>query len=140
MKLIPLTRGRFAQIDDDNFDLINQHKWQSHCRHGTWYATAHIKQTDGVWRCTNMHRFIMGLDFGDKLVIDHINHDGLDNQKSNLRICTVKQNLANRKSKTYSKSQYLGVYWSEPSKKWRVATRGGNMVKQRVSDHSNANN
>jgi hypothetical protein len=65
-----------------------------------------------------MHRSIMNPAPG--LVVDHINGDGLDNRKANLRIATVSQNLANRSAQTNSKSGIKGVSWSKQNKKWMV--------------------
>ena len=55
-----------------------------------------------------MHRLIMGFPPAP-LVVDHINHDGLDNRRSNLRVITKKQNQGNRRSARNSSSKYLGV-------------------------------
>ncbi len=58
-------------------------------------------------------------------VVDHVKHNGLDNQKLNLRKCTVKQNLQNRASVVGSSSKYLGVCWHKRNKKWQASINGG---------------
>jgi len=63
-----------------------------------------------------MHNEIMGFKGAD-----HIDHDGLNNQKSNLRKANQGQNCANRKKSTTAKSFYKGVYWNEKNKKWKVS-------------------
>jgi hypothetical protein len=65
-----------------------------------------------------MHRYIMKVPKG--LVCDHINHNGLDNRKSNLRICTRQQNTYNQRSQKGGSSKYKGVDWNKRQKKWRA--------------------
>lgn len=65
-----------------------------------------------------LHRFIMGLKYGDNREIDHINGDGLDNRRKNLRICTREDNMKNTRSRVNSSSKYLGVSWNSTLKYW----------------------
>lgn len=92
-KLIPLTRGKFAVVDDSDFEEINQWKW---CfvpsREGTGYAFR-SKGKGGTWESFLMHRVIMKPP--KSMMIDHINHDGIDNRRENLRIVTNSQNQSN---------------------------------------------
>ncbi len=126
MKRIPLTRGKFALVDNIDYPNLILLNWYAHLRHGTWYSSTSLKDEKGKFRIISMHRYILNLKHGDGKIIDHKDHNGLNNQRNNLRICNKKQNLANRKAKKYGKSKYLGVYFSNRSKKWRAATRGGN--------------
>lgn len=82
MKQIPLTQGKFAIVDDEDFERVNAFKWQYHC---DGYATS---------QKSKMHRFILNAPKG--MVVDHKNHDGLDNRKENIWICTNSQNQLNR--------------------------------------------
>jgi hypothetical protein len=71
-----------------------------------------------------MHRLILGLSLGDPDQIDHINGDKLDNRRSNLRIATRSQNLANQqKSRGATSSRYKGVHWDRSKQKWRATIR-----------------
>lgn len=97
MKLIPLTQGKFALVDDDDFEYLNQFKWLAHLFGKNYYADSGSK---GL-----MHRFIMKAEKAD--IIDHKDRNSLNNQKTNLRKCTRSQNNANRKSAGINK--YLGV-------------------------------
>jgi hypothetical protein len=54
------------------------------------------------------------------LICDHINHNGLDNRKANLRICTRQQNTCNRRPGKTGTSRYKGVDWNKRQKKWRA--------------------
>jgi hypothetical protein len=110
MKLIALTQGQFAQVDDEDFDYLNQFNWYAHKnRDNGFYALRTIHTGLRSIRKTahpSMHRTIMKEPEG--LFVDHIDHNTLNNQKSNLRICTRQQNQRNRVS--HGKSKYLGVY------------------------------
>ena len=65
----------------------------------------------------------MGLQFKDGKEIDHVNGDGLDNRRCNLRIATRSQNQMNRKPKRGASSRYKGVFWSDDHKKWQSAAQ-----------------
>lgn len=65
-----------------------------------------------------MHRIIA--DTPCELICDHVNHDGLDNRKQNLRNCTTLQNSRNQRSRKYTTSKYKGVCFNKNRKKWNV--------------------
>lgn len=99
MKMIPLTQGKVALVDDEDFERLNRFKWFAHKRHGIFYAgrqvtviyipeTKYFKQ-----RMVHMHQVLLVPPEG--LMCDHIDGDGLNNQKSNLRIVTNRQNMQN---------------------------------------------
>lgn len=117
MKTIPLNRGMFAIVDDGDFEMLNQFNWsvyeQKHV-HGpsTFYAQCRSGE-----KVLLMHRVILGLIPGDKMDVDHINHDGLDNLRDNLRVVTHAQNLANQKSNRGT-SRFKGVCWHKGVGKW----------------------
>ncbi len=104
MKLIPLTKGLFAQVDDEDYDMLMRHKWQAHKSRNTYYANSAIYE-NGKQIYLTMHRVIMKAEKG--VLIDHKDRNGLNCQKSNLRKCNHSENNANRKSSGYSR--YLGV-------------------------------
>lgn len=107
MKLIPLTKGRFAIVDDEDYEKLIQFKWHSMIAMSSReYAVRRIV-IDGKRTAMCMHREIIEAKKGDE--VDHINGDGLDNRKSNLRLCTHQQNISNRKVNKNSKSGYKGV-------------------------------
>ena len=119
MKRIELTQSKYAIVDDEDFERVNQYKWYAHCdRNNNWYARRHIPGSDGKQILQHMHRFIM--DCPEELQIDHCNHNGLDNRKCNLRICTPTENSMNRRARQKRRSQYKGVYWSASTAKWRA--------------------
>ncbi len=118
MKKIPLTQGYFALVDDEDFAWLSKHKWQVSKFPNTDYAvrskTIRYKKREKI----QMHRLIVGLSIRDKQECDHIDGNGLNNQKNNLRVCSRQQNRHNSKSNKCSSSQYKGVAWHKQHKKW----------------------
>jgi len=113
MKTINLIPGKVALVDDADYDWVNQKPWHAQINHcGIFYAVS-------SYRKEKMHRVIMGLQKDDKRQVDHINHDGLDNRRCNLRICTNAQNCMNGKHKGGS-SKYKGVTYHSKSGKWQA--------------------
>jgi hypothetical protein len=95
MKSIELGKtGLCANIDDDDYALVNQYCWTINRSHGCVYAITPSNKYGGV--AILMHRLIMGLSKGDNLKIDHKDGYGLNNRKSNLRLATDSQNQHNR--------------------------------------------
>lgn len=113
MKQIPLTQGKFALVDDEDYEYLNQWKWYAVNDHKMWYAIRNVKINHRK-TTIKMHRIIMNPSIKEQ--IDHKDRDGLNNQKHNLRICNNSQNHMNIKSR--AKSGYKGVYWHVISKKW----------------------
>lgn len=116
MKTIQLTQGKVALVDDSDYVRVNQFKWQANLDKKTsrWYAKR-SQRVNGKGTTIMMHRFILGVT-DSKIEVDHLNHDGLDNQRYNIRECTKSQNQQNRVPK--GKSKYLGVFWSKQWSKW----------------------
>lgn len=115
MKTIPLTQGKFALIDDEDFEMVSLFKWYASKIGYTFYAISDIT-TNKKKIMLLMHRLIMNLKPHEQ--IDHKDRNGLNNQKSNMRFCTQAQNLMNRRSNKNSSSEYKGVHWHIRDKKW----------------------
>ncbi len=120
MRKIPLTQGRFALVDNADYKWLNRWKWCAERRQYTYYAYRRSHQIADKQINIRMHRMILGLKRGDKRQCDHRDHDGLNNQQSNLRICTVQQNSFNQTSKKVSSSKFKGVSWNKWACRWRV--------------------
>jgi len=117
MKEIVLSKGMTAIVDEDDFERLNQFKWYANYINRYLYARRNIR-INGKWAsCISMHREIMNPPAG--MVVDHINHNTLDNRKENLRICTIKQNCQNRRSRTKTKTNFKGVTFSDEKGKFR---------------------
>lgn len=104
MKTILLTQGKIALVDDADYDWLNQWKWNAHKEGNAYYAERSIRKPSR--KMIRMHRIIM--DVPIHLFVDHKDHNGLNNQRANLRICTKHQNQMNMICKRTIK--YVGVY------------------------------
>ena len=113
MKPLPLTKGKVALVDDEDFAAISKYKWYAERRKHTYYAYRRDRVTRKVVR---MHREILKPRKGQ--VIDHKNHNGLDNRRSNIRLCTYANNAQNSRRKR-GVSGFRGV-WPHPSGIWHV--------------------
>lgn len=106
MKEIKLSQGKFALVDDEDFEYLNQWRWNALKSGNIYYASRcvyircnNIKSTKTVL----MHKELINTDKGFE--IDHINRNGLDNRRVNLRKVTHRQNMLNRSDQ----SKYMGV-------------------------------
>lgn len=123
MKEIPLTQGKVALVDDEDFEKLNKHKWCAHRGSSDiWYAERgiYIKKTRKVHH-VRMHRVITNVKKGKD--VDHKNHNGLDNRKENLRICTRSQNSINSLFKKRHRHDVHGVQLRKDTKKWIVIVK-----------------
>lgn len=119
MKLIPLTKGYFAKVDDEDYERVNKWKWYTHIvPAGNKRAVRNGRNKSNKRITIIMTRVI--LNYSGNEVIDHINGDSLDNRKSNLRICSQSENVLNRSINKKNTSGYKGVTWNEDCKKWRT--------------------
>lgn len=116
MKTIPLTQGKFALVDDEDYDRFSEFKWHAARRRNTFYAARWSPRHLGKRKLLLLHREILLAPVG--VEIDHKSGDGLDNQKENLRFATTKQNGQNQRKQPGTSSQFKGVYWSERRGKW----------------------
>jgi len=113
MKTIPLTQGKVAIVDDEDFDNLIKYKWFL----DNGYARGRVNG-----KYIFMHRFIMKTKRGE--IYDHINRNKLDNRKSNMRKCTYSQNAVNAKYNFHNKvSKYRGVCWSKEMSLWKASIR-----------------
>lgn len=105
-KEIPLTQGKIAIVDDEDYEFLSQWRWQytgGYARRTVYHGRDENGKRirDVVW----MHRLIANPP--DGMVVDHINGNEMDNRRDNLRVCTNKDNLRNQKrNKDYG---YKGV-------------------------------
>ncbi len=109
--VIPLTKGKHAYVDAEDYDRLMEHKWTAYYTCGKWYAA---RNDHG--KCVLMHREIMKAPKGK--VVDHIDGNGLNNCKSNLRICTYSQNNIHRRPRGAS-SRFKCVYRDRKRNLWK---------------------
>ncbi len=122
MKTIPLTQGHSAVVDDRNYQDLSQFKWYAQVTANTVYAKT-VYRYKGGFRFELMHRRILGLIKGDNIKADHRDGDGLNNQRSNLRTCTMRQNNMNRRKAKTNTSGYKGVTLCKIKNKWKSSIR-----------------
>lgn len=110
MKEIQLTQGKVALVDDEEYERVSKHKWYAKKGNSTYYAACNIynKETRKQ-KHTLLHRFILNIK-ETSIEVDHINHNGLDNRKLNLRETTPQQNSRNRRMNKIKNGRYKGVY------------------------------
>ena len=110
VRYIALTRGKFAMVDAADYEWLSQYKWSATSSGLNTYACRNVRG-----KIVLMHRFIMKAPKG--MVVDHIDGNGLNNCRSNLRICTHSQNMCNSRIRSGS-SQYKGVCYERRSGRW----------------------
>jgi hypothetical protein len=114
---IPLTRGKVATIDADDAERVLQHKWYLQTNDDREYAAACHTTSPNQKIVIFMHRLILNAPKG--VQVDHLDGDGLNNTRANLRLCTHAQNMANQRlRRATNTSGYKGVYWKKHAKQW----------------------
>jgi hypothetical protein len=116
--VIYLTQGQVAIVDNYDVSKIDSRCWFAHRKgkKGAFYAGGNSKSVNGKRMTLSMHREVMGAD--DNLEIDHINHNTLDNRRSNLRIANPIENSYNREMNKNNTTGYKGVGYHKRSEKW----------------------
>jgi hypothetical protein len=108
-KEINLTQGLVAIVDDDMYEELSKYKWHCVKSGATYYAARHIHPVSAKLGKLRMHHAVIGKP-EDNLVVDHIDGNGLNNTRENLRFVTVRGNQQNQKLTTVKKhSKYPGV-------------------------------
>lgn len=117
--VVPLTKGFEALVDLADLGLVSPFNWSALCTpHGHAYAQRSVT-VDRVTRAILMHRLIMECPQG--MVIDHINGNGLDNRRANLRICTHNDNMKNQVVHRINRLQAKGVWLPKGRSRYRAA-------------------
>jgi hypothetical protein len=112
---VPLTQGYEAVIDAEDAPLVSGWNWYARVQPGGNYAIR-TDGSSGKRICVHLHRFIM--DAPDGLEVDHIDGDGLNNRRCNLRLATRSQNMRNQRLNSRNTSGFKGVSWDKRDKKW----------------------
>lgn len=120
---IPLTQGMVAVVDEEDYSYLSQWNWCVLKVEKLCYAVRNIK--DGV---ILMHRQLLNAPKGKE--IDHKDGDGLNNCRSNLRICNHQQNHYNLRNQVNTSSIYKGVYWDKDKHKWRASLKVEGKIKR----------
>ena len=116
MKKIALTQGKTALVDNEDYEWLSQWKWHAHKDGNTFYVHRAGGRVNGSMTTIRMHAVILGKPPKD-MITDHVDGNGLNNQRNNLRFVTTRGNAQNR-SRVVKTSQYIGVFWRKDCKKW----------------------
>ncbi len=111
MKEIKLTRGKTALVNDEDYEFLSQFKWWAVVSGRTWW---YAYTSDKYGKATPMQRMLIP----GKIIIDHIDGNGLNNQRNNLRECTRAQNVWNSCRNKNNTSGYIGVRSRKGRNKW----------------------
>jgi hypothetical protein len=112
MAEILLTQGKRALVDTEDYPRLSKYRWRAKQIDGLWYA----------YSANNaMHREL--LTPGPGVCVDHINHDGLDNRRENLRLASHAENMANKKRPCTNKSGFKGVSFAPQLNKWYASIK-----------------
>ena len=124
MKKIPLNKGYAALVSDEDFPMLSQFHWFARERQSKKGITT-VRSVETRMRVAKdtqigiaMHRIIMNPPPG--MVVDHIDGNTLNNQRSNLRVVTPGENVRNRKAQPYGIHRYRGVFWDHEENCWKV--------------------
>lgn len=115
---IPLTMNKWSLIEEGDYDIVGQYNWCAQYQRDKKYRAMRRIWNSGDTYITYMHRQILGLDYSDKSIVDHINRDTLDNRRTNLRLSDKSTNGMNRGKPITNTSGYKGVSWSKRKNKW----------------------
>jgi len=121
MKKIQLTQGKYALVDDEDFEWLNSWKW-FYRNASNGYACRHSTKKDSPrLGLISMHREILTLQ--NNQFCDHKNGNGLDNQRKNLRVCTLSENQWNTPKRKTNTSKYKGISYNKRDKVWTAMLR-----------------
>ncbi len=117
-KTIPLTQGRFAIVDDDVYEWASKHKWFTQRSGRRFYACRRVGKQNAQTQLF-LHREILNAPKG--IMVDHINGDGLDCTRGNMRLASNAENQHNTPKRVNNTSGYKGVSFHRPNGKWRAS-------------------
>jgi hypothetical protein len=110
-----ISQGQQMVIDKSDLGFVENFSWSAESYNGTFYVKTNVRK-NGKWTTAKLHRLLLNAKPNE--FVDHINGNPLDNRRSNLRIVTRSQNIANSKVRKDSTSGYKGISWNKSLKKW----------------------
>lgn len=115
-KEIPLSQGYVAIVDEADYARVSPHKWSASVMGNQVYAVRGTSKKFPPRRTILLHRFLLDAPVG--VLVDHRDGNGLNCQRSNLRLCSKSENMRNRKHPKQNTSGYKGVCWDKRRQKW----------------------
>lgn len=119
--MILIIKNHKIIIDDEDYNKIKKYKWYVYKNNNCFYTISETKP--GI----RMHRLIMSAKKGQ--IVDHINRNGLDNRKCNLRLCSIAENSRNKKKPKTNTSGYKGVSFKKSHNKWQATIKVNKKIK-----------
>jgi len=113
--ILKLTQGKHAVVDIADYPVVSGYRWHAIKMPRRYYASTHIRTNDGKQTLLQIHRLLLP----DAAEVDHIDHDGLNNTRGNIRACTHAQNHMNQRKSENCTSQYKGVCRHKATQKWQ---------------------
>ena len=114
-----MTQPRYAKVDPADYKRLRGYEWSSRKGGRSFYALRYGAGKGGNDVLISMHQDVIEVPEG--MVIDHINHDGMDNRGANLRAATRSQNMCHRKKRSRTtQSKYKGIHWKKRNRKWQA--------------------
>ena len=113
---VPLTQGKVAIVDAEDVPLLADRNWFAVKDDNTFYAATNIKDSNGIFRFTSMHRFLLSTS----LNVDHEDLNGLNNRRNNLRPAGYGDNAHNCKNHGHNTSGFKGVSFHSATSKWQA--------------------
>jgi len=124
MRQIQLTQNKVAIVDDTDYERLNRFKWYANKWGNIYYAMRQAPRSSCKQRSILMHRVV--LDTPKGIEVDHINKNGLDNRRSNLRRCNHAENGRHRQLNRNSTTGLKGVCWRSSDCRWQSQIRVNN--------------
>jgi hypothetical protein len=128
MKTVELTKGYRAIVDDADYPTVSQFKWHAHEEFHPDRTLRDVsacrgkKQEDGTYKNQQLSRFILDID-DPKIEVDHEDHNGLNNQRYNLRVANHTQNDCNQRKQQGTSSPYKGVTLHKHTGRWQAQSQ-----------------
>ena len=114
---IRMAQPKYAKVDPGDYKRLRGYEWFATKKRNRFYVRRHVAGGKGKEKLIYLHQEIIDVPQG--MVIDHINHDGMDNRKANLRPATHSQNMCHVRKRPGTKhSKYKGIYWKKRNRKW----------------------
>lgn len=115
-----MAQPKYAKVDPADYKRLRGYEWLAKKGRNSFYARRHVPGRKGKKEALiYMHQEVIEVPEG--MVVDHINHDGMDNRRANLRAATHSQNLCHRRKCPGQKSsKYKGVTWKKDNRKWQA--------------------
>jgi len=135
VQFIELTQGYYAIVDDEDYAELSKHKWHASVqKSGIVYAARKVGRKN-----IKMHRVLFD-DIPEDKLVDHINHNQLDNRRENLRLVTKKGSQRSKRGNRFSSSRFKGVSWNRCHGGWeaRICVGGQNLNLGLFSEETNA--